>query len=74
MATHEDHIREAVALAAANVEAGGAPYGAVIVQDGAVLVRAANRVHAPTIRAPMPRWSRCVRRAGCSAAATSATA
>lgn len=46
MATHEDHIREAVALAEANVEAGGAPYGAVIVQDGVVLVRAANRVHA----------------------------
>ncbi|WCS25008.1 nucleoside deaminase [Methylobacterium sp. NMS14P] len=46
MATHEDHIREAVALAAANVEAGGAPYGAVIVRDGAVLVRAANTVHA----------------------------
>lgn len=46
MSTHEDHIREAVALAAANVEAGGAPYGAVIVRDGAVLVRAANTVHA----------------------------
>ncbi|NEK65806.1 MAG: nucleoside deaminase, partial [Xanthomonas perforans] len=25
MSTHEDHIGEAVALAAANVEAGGAP-------------------------------------------------
>lgn len=46
MGMHEDHIREAVALAEANVEAGGAPYGAVIVQDGTVLVRAANTVHA----------------------------
>jgi guanine deaminase len=46
MSTHEMHIREAVALAEANVEAGGAPYGAVIVRDGAVLVRAANGVHA----------------------------
>ncbi|WP_103984917.1 nucleoside deaminase [Methylobacterium sp. 190mf] len=46
MSTHEDHIGEAVALAAANVEAGGAPYGAVIVREGTVLVRAANTVHA----------------------------
>ncbi|MHB2205098.1 nucleoside deaminase [Methylobacterium sp. CM6257] len=46
MSTHEIYLGEAVALAAANVEAGGAPYGAVIVRDGAVLVRAANTVHA----------------------------
>jgi guanine deaminase len=46
MSTHEAHIREAVDLAEANVAAGGAPYGAVIVRDGAVLVRAANTVHA----------------------------
>jgi guanine deaminase len=46
MSTHEAYIREAVALAVANVEAGGTPYGAVIVRDGAVLVRAANTVHA----------------------------
>ena len=45
MPTHEDHIREAVALARANVAEGGSPYGAVIVRDGAVLVRAANTVH-----------------------------
>ncbi len=56
MSTHETYIREAVALAEANVEAGGAPYGAVIVRDGAVLVRAANTVHAtndPTAHAEM---------------------
>lgn len=46
MSTHEAYIREAVALAEANVEAGGSPYGAVIVRDGAVLARAANTVHA----------------------------
>ena len=46
MPTHEDHLREAVALATENVAAGGSPYGAVIVRDGAVLVRAANTIHA----------------------------
>jgi len=46
MSTHEAFIGEAVSLAAENVAAGGAPYGAVIVRDGAVLVRAANTVHA----------------------------
>ena len=46
MSEHEAYIREAVALAEANVLAGGSPYGAVIVRDGAVLVRAANTVHA----------------------------
>jgi len=46
MSDHETYIREAVALAEANVQAGGSPYGAVIVRDGAVLVRAANTVHA----------------------------
>ncbi|MCJ2089607.1 nucleoside deaminase [Methylobacterium sp. E-005] len=46
MTTHESYIGEAVALAAENVTTGGAPYGAVIVRDGTVLVRAANTVHA----------------------------
>lgn len=46
MSDHETYIQEAVALAEANVQAGGSPYGAVIVRDGAVLVRAANTVHA----------------------------
>lgn len=46
MDEHETHLGEAVALAEANVAAGGSPYGAVIVRDGAVLVRAANTVHA----------------------------
>jgi tRNA(Arg) A34 adenosine deaminase TadA len=41
--THESHLRDAVALAHDNVLAGGRPYGAVIVRDGTVLVRAVNR-------------------------------
>ncbi|MDP4004380.1 nucleoside deaminase [Methylobacterium sp. NEAU K] len=45
MSTHEAYIREAVALAAENVASGGTAYGAVIVRDGTVLVRAANAVH-----------------------------
>ncbi|GJD58169.1 nucleoside deaminase [Methylobacterium dankookense] len=45
MTTHEAHLAEAVAIARRNVEAGGSPYGAVIVKDGAVVARAANTVH-----------------------------
>jgi len=40
---YETHLRDAVALAHDNVLAGGRPYGAVIVRDGTVLVRAVNR-------------------------------
>jgi tRNA(Arg) A34 adenosine deaminase TadA len=40
---HESHLRDAVALAHSNVLAEGRPYGAVIVRDGTVLVRAVNR-------------------------------
>jgi len=40
---HESHLRDAVALAYDNVLAEGRPYGAVIVRDGTVLVRAVNR-------------------------------
>lgn len=45
MSTHEDYLREAVELAAANVAQGGRPYGAVLVRDGAVIARAANGIH-----------------------------
>ncbi|KQP61947.1 nucleoside deaminase [Methylobacterium sp. Leaf112] len=41
--THEAHLLDAVTLAHSNVLAEGRPYGAVIVRDGAVLVRAVNR-------------------------------
>ncbi|WP_375465641.1 nucleoside deaminase [uncultured Methylobacterium sp.] len=45
MASHEDYLSEAVALAAANVRDGGTPYGAVLVRGGEVLARCANNVH-----------------------------
>lgn len=41
----EDFMREAVALARGNVEQGGRPFGAVLVQDGVVVARAVNRIH-----------------------------
>jgi len=51
-----DFMREAIALARANVVDGGRPFGAVLVRDGNVLARAANRIHAtgdPTAHAEM---------------------
>ena len=41
----EDFMREAIALARSNVAGGGRPFGAVLVRDGQVLARAANRIH-----------------------------
>ncbi|RPE82039.1 nucleoside deaminase [Vulcaniibacterium tengchongense] len=38
-------MREAIALARANAAAGGRPFGAVLVRDGEILARAANRIH-----------------------------
>lgn len=38
-------MREAIALARANIAGGGRPFGAVLVRDGEVLARTANRVH-----------------------------
>lgn len=45
MGRHEEFMAEAVAIAQANVEEGGSPYGAVIVRDGAVVATAPNTVH-----------------------------
>jgi len=42
--TREDYLREAIRVAADSVETGGGPFGAVVVRDGEVIVRAANRV------------------------------
>ncbi|HSX55351.1 MAG TPA: nucleoside deaminase [Sphingomonas sp.] len=47
----ETHLNRAVALAAANVEAGGRPFGAVLVRDGTVVATGVNTVlvtHDPT--------------------------
>ncbi len=41
----ETFMREAVALARANIQAGGRPFGAVLVRDGQVIARAVNEIH-----------------------------
>ena len=41
---HLEFMREAIALARANAAAGGRPFGAVLVRDGQVIARAANRI------------------------------
>lgn len=41
----EDYMREAIALARANVQAGGRPFGAVLVRGGEIVARAANEIH-----------------------------
>lgn len=42
--TREDFLREAIHVASANVVNGGGPFGAIVVRDGEVVARAANRV------------------------------
>lgn len=42
---HEAYLRQAIDLAAANVESGeGGPFGALIVKDGNVIARSGNKV------------------------------
>ena len=42
--TREGFLREAIRVATESVEAGGGPFGAVVVRDGEVIARAANGV------------------------------
>ena len=42
--TREDFLREAIRVASENVANGGGPFGAIVVRDGEVVARAANRV------------------------------
>ncbi|KJJ95308.1 CMP deaminase [Burkholderiaceae bacterium 26] len=52
----EQFMREAVELARGNVNAGGLPFGAVLVRDGKIAARAVNEVHTtndPTAHAEM---------------------
>lgn len=48
MKTHNhkdrEHLKTAIELAVENVEAGGGPFGALIVCDGEIIAKAANRV------------------------------
>ena len=56
MTDHFAYLAEAVRLADANAAGGGSPYGAVIVRDRDVIVRAVNTVHRsgdPTAHAEM---------------------
>lgn len=45
MPTHDNHLQRAITLAAANVENGGRPFGAVIVRHGEVIAEAVNTLH-----------------------------
>lgn len=57
----ETFMREAIALARANVEAGGRPFGAVLVRDGGSWPAASTRSTRPTIPAPTPNCRRSAR-------------
>lgn len=46
MNKEKEYMREAIALATANVDNGGGPFGAVIVKDGVIVGRGVNRVTA----------------------------
>lgn len=55
MANHA-FMREALDLARANIQAGGRPFGAVLVHQGQVIARAVNEIHSsndPTCHAEM---------------------
>lgn len=44
--TKNDFMREAIALSLKNIDNGGGPFGAVIVKNGEIIARGANRVTA----------------------------
>lgn len=43
---HERYLQRAVEIANENIDAGGGPFGAVIVRDGEIIAEASNRVTA----------------------------
>lgn len=56
MSNTERYLCEAIALARANVEAGGRPFGAMIVRNGEVIARGVNEIHStndPTAHAEL---------------------
>ncbi len=60
-------LREAIALARANIGVGGRPFGAVMVRDGAVIATGVNEIHAshdPTAHAEMVAIRAASRRLG----------
>ena len=44
--TREDFLREAIRVASESVDGGGGPFGAIVVRNGEIVARAANRVTA----------------------------
>lgn len=56
MSEDQSYLREAVALARANIAQGGRPFGALVVRDGAVVASGVNEIHStqdPTAHAEM---------------------
>ncbi|WP_312549807.1 nucleoside deaminase [Massilia sp.] len=56
MSDEQTYLRQAIALAQANVGKGGRPFGALVVRDGAVIATGVNEIHTshdPTAHAEM---------------------
>ncbi|MGB7480144.1 MAG: nucleoside deaminase [Burkholderiaceae bacterium] len=56
MPNHQQHLREAVRLAAANLQRGGRPFGAVLTIDGQMIASGVNDIvhsHDPTTHAEL---------------------
>lgn len=65
MSEEQSYLREAIALARANIGKGGRPFGALVVRDGAVIATGVNEIHAtgdPTAHAEMS----AIRAASCA--------
>ena len=63
----KEWMREAIALSVENIDNGGGPFGAVIVKDGVVVARGANRVTAdndPTAHAEVSAIRQAARNLG----------
>lgn len=67
MADDQRFLHEAIELARANVEAGGRPFGAVVVRDGDVIATGVNAIHSsgdPTAHAELMAIRAASRRLG----------
>ena len=56
MSEAQPYLRQAIALARANIGQGGRPFGALVVRDGVVIATGVNEIHAtndPTAHAEM---------------------
>jgi tRNA(Arg) A34 adenosine deaminase TadA len=67
MADDQRFLHEAIELAHANIEAGGRPFGAVVVRDGEVIATGVNAIHSsgdPTAHAELMAIRAASRRLG----------